>query len=461
MAFIAIDLGSSFLKGAILDLEARSVRCVRRLPFPEPIEGLPPGRVEYDPRMIVAQIKRLLSSLLEPATRYEGLVMCSQLSCMVLTDSRGEARSNVIGWRDQRVLELHPRCHGSYYDVLQQILPSRYRCELGNELSPGCPVSFLFHDSDQGQIQPGMVPVSLPDYVLCCMTGCAPGVECTIATSYNLFDVAAGTWHRQVIEMLHLDGLCWPAVRPQGEVVGYLDGAAPIPCFTPVGDFQCAMAGALLDLDELSLNISTGSQVSRLTSGFFPGDYQSRPFFDGAYVNLYSHLPAGRALNVLIQLLTELAMERALSSDDLWSYIEKATAGTETDLDVSLCFYPGPAGVEGFIRNIRENNLTIGSLFRAAFRDMAQTYRRLAERLWPEQSWSRIVFSGGLAHKSETLRDSILREFGTAYRMSPSSEDTMLGLLVLARAFSGRAPGVMREIKHVRTVENGIVCRES
>jgi hypothetical protein len=178
-------------------------------------------------------------------------------------------------------------------------------------------------------------------------------------------------------------------------------------------------------------------------------------------VNLYSHLPAGRALNVLIQLLTEFGTGTGFSPDDVWTYIDKTAEAAETDLEVDLSFYPGPAGNQGSIRNIREHNLTVGSLFRAAFGNMAQTYQRLAERLWPEQAWTRIVFSGGLAQKSEALRTSILREFGGGYRMSPSAEDTMAGLLVLARAFSDRIPSVMQGIRERRTRDAGAVCGET
>jgi sugar (pentulose or hexulose) kinase len=135
LPFIAIDLGSSFLKGAILDARERSLRSLRRLPFPDPIKDLPRGRAEYDPKMIVAEVKRLLSSLMEPAGRYEGLEICSQLSCLILTNSHGEAHSKLIGWRGQRVLQPHHSRDGSYDDVLQQtltrrgvhkLMPSRY-----------------------------------------------------------------------------------------------------------------------------------------------------------------------------------------------------------------------------------------------------------------------------------------------------------------------------------------------
>ena len=41
MRYLGIDLGSSYIKGAVLDLDALAIRHIERLPFPEPIPGLP------------------------------------------------------------------------------------------------------------------------------------------------------------------------------------------------------------------------------------------------------------------------------------------------------------------------------------------------------------------------------------------------------------------------------------
>lgn len=451
MLFLGLDLGTSFLKGAVFDLDRRSLLAVRRVPFPSALPERAAGYVEYDPETIVSEVKGLLASLMEPGVRYEGLVLCSQMSCLILTDSKGRARSNCISWRDRRALEAHPQRAGTYYSILQASLTEAERAELGHEMSPGSPIAFLFHDAERNATEPGLVPVSLGDFVACALTGCAPGAEPTTAMAYNLFDISRQAWHKEVIAKLHLDGLQWPALRRQGEIVGYLEGDRPIPCLTPVGDFQCALVGALPGPDELSLNISTGSQVSRLTTTLMLGEYQTRPFFDGTFVNLYSHLPAGRALNVLVGLLSEIAAAEGVPIERCWSYIEGAARKAKTDLEVNLSFYPGPAGDEGFIRNIRESNLTAGSLFRAAFTNMAETYRRLALRLWPDAGWSRLVFSGGLIQKSGALQEAIVNEFKTPHRFSPSPEDTLLGLLVLARVFSGKAEGVMREMDEMRT----------
>ena len=94
------------------------------------------------------------------------------------------------------------------------------------------------------------------------------------------------------------------------------------------------------------------------------------------------------------------------------------------------------------ISNIRGDNLTLGHLFRAAFKHMADSYYACALRLWPEKSWKNIVFSGGLACKLEVLRESIQRRFKTDCRLAPFAEDTLFGLLMLAEVFSGRARSV-------------------
>ena len=228
-------------------------------------------------------------------------------------------------------------------------------------------------------------------------------------------------------------------------------GAHPVPCYTSIGDYQCALAGALLGTDELSLNISTGSQVSRLKKGLTLGDYQTRPFFDGGFLNTSTYTPGGRSLNVIVDLLGELARDQSVDLKDPWTSIARAVRGVaDTDLEVDLTFFPTPYGDRGRISNIRGDNLTLGHLFRAAFKNMADNYYNCALRLWPEKSWKNLVFSGGLACKLEVLREAIQMRFGTNYRLSPFAEDTLFGLLILALVFSGRAKSVEELTQQLR-----------
>jgi len=147
---------------------------------------------------------------------------------------------------------------------------------------------------EQGKLGPNLIPVSLPDFVLSVFCGSSPGVELTNASAYGLLNLETLNWHHEVIKALGLSQLSWPVLRGQGGVVGRMRvGGKLVPCYTPVGDNQCAMVGVLIGAEELSLNISTGSQVSRLTAGLALGEHQTRPFFDGKFLNTFSNAPAG------------------------------------------------------------------------------------------------------------------------------------------------------------------------
>jgi hypothetical protein len=255
-------------------------------------------------------------------------------------------------------------------------------------------------------------------------------------------------WHSDVIARLGLGGLRWPEIVPHGTIVGQIAaGNRSIPCYTPIGDYQAAMLGALIKQGELSLNISTGSQASLLRSSLEFGDYQTRPFFDGQYLSCITHIPAGWSLDLLVRLLSELADSQQIQLDDPWPYIiQAATAASSPKLKVNLAFFTSSCGDHGQIANIHEQELTVGHLFRAAFQNMADNYYASALRLSAAKDWQKLVFSGGLAQKIPLLREMICEKFQMGFRLCPTSEDTLLGLLALALVFS----------KSVSTVEQAV-----
>lgn len=445
MSFIGIDLGTTFIKGAVLDLRARALAHIRRRPFPGRLAPTDPLLWEFDPNEIVAAARTVIQELALLAPECQGLVMCSQMHGVVLVNDRGEPMSNCVSWRDQRAMMAHPSGSGSYFDeIIRRVSPAQHR-QLGQELQIERPICVLFWLAQQGKLSAGLTPVSLPDFVLSQLCNSTPGAEATNAAAYGALNLETMDWHQEVIKQLGLDHLNWPPLRAQGEVVGFANaGASRVPCYAPVGDYQCALAGAVLSEGEISLNISTGSQISRLTPTLSLGDYQTRPFFDGEFLNTFTNMPGGRALNVLVDLLSELAAGRA-DLQDSWAFIaNSAKEVTATDLKVDLSFFPKRDEEHGTISNIRGNNFTVGHLFRAAFNDMADKYRACALRLWPEKSWKNLVFSGGVACRLEVLREIIQKRFGTGYRLAPFEEDALFGLLILALVFSGEF-GSVRE----------------
>jgi sugar (pentulose or hexulose) kinase len=449
MPFIGIDLGTSFIKGAVLDLETRQLVHIERLPFPDPLASSSPLCCEFDAGPVVSAVRKLIDQLAWKAPDCEGIVMCSQMHGMVLVDEHCKPKSNCISWRDQRAMMPHPSGKGSFFEVLLQHITPQQRRQLGNELDPGRPLCFLFWFSQRGELSPQLIPASMPDFVLGALCNSIPTVETTNAGAYAALNLETLDWHHEVLNELGLSGLRWPQFRKHGEVVGRLDlGGRQVPCYTPVGDYQCALLGALFRDTEISLNVATGSQVSRMTAALQLGNYQTRPFFEGKFLNTFSYPPGGRSLNVLVGLLSGLAAAEGIELRDPWTSIVQAVEKVDdTDLEVDLNFFPSPRGDRGEIRNIRGDNLTVGRLFRAAFRNMADSFYDCALQLWPEKAWRNLVFSGGLVCKLEALRQAIQQKFTTAYRMAPFTEDTLHGLLILASAFSGKSQSI-EELTH-------------
>jgi sugar (pentulose or hexulose) kinase len=440
MRYLAIDLGSSFIKGAVLDLDARSFAHVRRQPFPTPILGLPPLHFEIDLHQIVDATRALIDELAREAPDCAGIVICSQMHGLVLVDARGEPASNAITWRDQRALGPHP-AGGTVFEQLELRISPEDRRRLGNELRPGLPLCTLFWLAEQGQLPEGATAVGLPDFVLAQLCGAPPATEPTIAAAQGMLDLAARDWHRPLLETLRLGRLGLPKIHDLREPIGVISlGARRLPCFPAIGDQQCALLGAALAPGELSLNIATGSQVSTIRPTPAPGDYQVRPFFDGSWLHTITHIPAGRSLELLVALLCELPESQGIQIPDPWGAIARAVAATpETDLEIDLAFFASTLGERGMIGNIHERNLSVGHLFRAAFERMAATYTTCARRIAPEGDWQQLVFSGGLAQNLAALRASIVRQFGAPHRTCSTTEDTIEGLLALALVCSGKA----------------------
>ena len=86
MSFIGIDIGTSFIKGAVLDLDSFQLLHAQRVPFPTPIPGKPPLYREFDPQEIMKAVHSLLDDLIPYAGDCEGLIrICFWRACSCLT----------------------------------------------------------------------------------------------------------------------------------------------------------------------------------------------------------------------------------------------------------------------------------------------------------------------------------------------------------------------------------------
>lgn len=431
--FLGVDIGSSSIKGGILDLAASTVTHVAQLPFPEPADGLPAGYFEVDPLAIVSTTRQLIEQLLPKTHHVDAIVFSCQMGGLILADQNRNPVTRYLSWRDQRTTQPLTGKSFSLFAELQERTDSGILTEIGNELRPGSAVSLLYWLVRTGNLPAQAVTAMNPgDFVVAALCGAVPVTEPTMAL--GSLDLRSGTLHKSWLSELGLGSLRWPEIVQTETVVGeYSAGNERIPCFPAVGDHQASLLGAGLQPEELSINISTGSQVSCLTAAHSPGNYQTRPFFGGRMLNTITHLPAGRSLNAIVDLLTELSTADGHSISDPWKLIsEAADRVPSTDLEVNLSFFAGSMGDRGHISEVKLENLSVGHLFNAAFDNMAANYSACARRLFPNQHWKQVVLSGGLPQKLPRLRQILARRFTGPIRMPRIAEEALEGLLQLA-----------------------------
>lgn len=427
-----VDLGSTSIKGAALTLEGPPFVGIEVEPFPEPTKGLPPGHFEVDPNQVFLKTRAVLERLVAAHPGGSCLWLCSQMGGLLLADSQGTPLTPYLSWRDQRSLNSVPG-HKSPFESLRQVLGDSCHQDLGSEWKPGSGLVLL---GCLESIPSQSVPLSLGDWVAARLGEGQPRAHPTLAI--GLRNLRIGDWHFEAFDRLGLPKLSWAPWAQTEEVIGQVQvGSSGLDVHPALGDQQTALFGANLGPGELSINASTGAQVSQLKSRFQPGNCQSRAFFDDWVLETITHIPAGRSLHALVELLMECGRGSGQPDFDPWAYIRKTQ---DPHLvyghppQVELSFFQSALGDRGAFMGLSLENLTVGHLFHGALQSMADGFCQCAQRFHRDEPWKTLVLTGGLSQAFPKLRTMVQAKFPElALREPVPGEETLVGLAQLAR----------------------------
>ncbi|MEJ7591920.1 MAG: FGGY family carbohydrate kinase [Planctomycetaceae bacterium] len=428
MRCLGLDIGSSSIKGAVLELDTSRVSHIVREPFPDPVAGLPSGFHEVSPEEIFTRTVSVIDRLCSHAPDANTLLSCGQMGGIMLVDQELRPVTNYLSWRDQRTTVADAdgttaldRLRGCWSDAVFE--------ELGKELKPGSATSLLYWMKQRQQLPAEATPITIGDYVIARLCHAAPQMERT--QGIGMLNLRTNAWHQTAFAALGLDGLRWPELTNEKEPVGSVHRhGRTLTCYPVIGDQQAALRGISLQPHELSINASTGSQVSQITPEFRPADCQTRPWFDGQFLNTITHIPAGRSLTVLESLLTELPRLAGVKIENSWQLIQQAAENaTGEGLSCDLSFFASAMGCDGRINGITTENFTVGNLFLAAFEFMADSYLTCSRRMSPQPTWDQLAVSGGLVQSFAPLRRKIETRFPFPVRDVAEQEETLMGLM--------------------------------
>lgn len=421
MYTLAIDLGGSFVKAGLFDQSKKKLLVSSRYPFPNFIKTLGPERevpIQSILNLVRTQIYEMTSSVSEPID----LWISNQMQGFVLVDPiKKTAQGNFISWQDQRSVQ--------WWDDINQCYSEATLKVIGNELHVGHAATTLYAINRQRMVHSGLMPISIGDFIILSLTGQLVGMHETNAAGFGCWSIRDSNWDEWLIDRLGLKQLVWPVVesnfKPKPMNRNWM-------VYGAVGDFQASLFGAgLEDSQALSVNVATGSQVSRVVSKDLDLDGyrgQLRPYFFGKMLNCITHLPAGRALKFI---LSPYLQRENLGLDDIFKMVDEDPNPT-TSLKVDLRFFKGNGNVGGSISNILESNLSSKSLLIACLQEMAEVYLISRDRIDPKRESTFILGSGGIFNKSLYLQRLLEQNFRLKAKFAGEAEDALWGLFKLS-----------------------------
>lgn len=429
MKAIGIDLGTTTVSAAVIDIENKNVICAKTLPNGSFIHTERSWERIQDADAIVQKARAVLDELLESCPDAVSIGLTGQMHGILYLDGAGRGISPLYTWQDGR---------GNLAEFDGETLAEALSRQYGIRLAAGYGlVTHLYN------LRRGLAPVAcaslctIGDYLGMVLTGRRqPLLHISNAASLGFFDVEHGHFMEEALRQAGMETELLPEVTDRFAVLGTYRG---IPVYTAIGDNQASFLGSVgIEENTLLLNMGTGGQISVLSDRCFeaPG-IEARPLIKDRYLLVGSSLCGGRAYAVLEKffrsyvaaaggedvpqyaVMERLAEKGALLSDGM--KVMTAFNGTRTD-----------PGLRGSISRIKEDNFTPEGLIYGVLEGMARElydlYGVIGEGTGIRAE--RIVASGNGLRKNNILRQICSRMFQAGLTLAPHEEEAACGAAV-------------------------------
>lgn len=434
MNTIAIDCGASFIKGALFR-NHRMIKSAQRQSPPVHGDGDPLAPVQIN--ALLSLVEDLLAELAGLAGESFRLCISNEMHGFLLTDANGTPCTDYISWQKEYGYE---EVDGkSAVEILSASDLSEEILHTGMQVRAGLPSCNLLYIVRKGLLRTFSGPLyfyTLGDYLIRFLSGRQPLCHPTNAAATGLYDLSRSAWNEKIIRLASSGpAIRFPEVGTAAMEFVYLGHR--VSCLPAIGDQQAALLGAGVAYEsDISFNLGTGAQVSRLTDKLqFSTDFQTRPYFQNRYLESVPHLPSGRALNVYFRFFKDVLTAFGVADkrdEEIWEVLLREEARCpSSDLQCDLSFFQTPLTDHrvGSIGNIGEYALRTGALMKAVLCQMGDNFISVADKLEPDRSKiHRIVFSGGIARRIESLRQYILDIYASGKECVVASEETLIGL---------------------------------
>ncbi|MDP1573517.1 MAG: FGGY family carbohydrate kinase [Coxiellaceae bacterium] len=431
MIFLLIDFGASHTKVGLTNLETMEIY---RVKVYESLKNCSdkPGHYEIAPFELTIQFQKILEDYDQ---LFEAVVICSQMHGFLLVDEA--PLTNYIGWQDERCLE---EIEGiSTFEIIQKKFSESFRKITGMKLKPGLPVLNVLHVLRSKKIQNSSCKMlSLPEWVIASVCDTVFDVtHATIQAGLGFYDINTQKIASDIIDFIEDETKIKIKFNQTSDIIKVAGHIKNIPVYVGVGDLQCALLGAGINKEAISINLGTGSQVSIIINKSDEKQFEVRPFFENQYLLTQTHIPSGRALNEYVNFIADIGkvcFGQTINPWDLLKNISKEDILHST-LDFNLNIFKSAYQYSdgGYIKLIQEGTLNTKNYFASLLRNYIMQYVSLAAEMQINREISHTIFSGGIAKKLPVISELIqILSQKKVVLLENNYDETLLGLQKIA-----------------------------
>ena len=431
---VGIDIGTTTISAAVIDLENRAQVEVFSVPHNSYIESS--VFFEQSVSVIMDKAERMLALIYKSYTGIVSIGVTGQMHGILYLNSGGEAVSDLINWQDKRG-DIPIKDSMTACQIIKQFT--------GENIATGYGISTHYYNLLNGLVPKNAVGFcSIMDYFamrLC--NNKKPIAHTSVAASFGLFDVKKECFRLDKLALLGTEEDFLPKVVASNEIVGRWKD---IPVCVAIGDNQASFLGSVKNNREsVLLNIGTGSQISAVGEIEKLGDgIEYRPFINGELLICGSALCGGSAYDMIEEFFRSYTAFAGLGDSSQYRVInslaERAYASGENALlvDTSFCGMRTDPMRRGSIENIELHHFTPSALILGVITGMCDELYKLY--LEGQLKKSHIVASGGAVRKNHTLRRVLEDRFGMAVSVNSVKEEAATG----AALFSAYSIGMIK-----------------
>lgn len=454
---LLVDFGASRIKAVLFDVVNSNVidaeECISPSTksssslddrFEIPIEAYWNGLLDTVGKIILRNKKKKISKLW----------MCAEMHGFVMTHPDGSAITPYISWKDQRANFDFSFGSSSTYEKLI-IEFNNFRTITGMNLKPGLPIVTYASGVREGSI-PELktsnkdAPVrilSLVDWLLFRGGERFPRSNITLALGLGIYDLDSKILSNEVLRDINLHSIkiCGMDLQSDSSIpLGRIKiNDSVISVFGGLGDFQAALYGAgfFKDYDAI-LNLGTGSQVGvKKSKDMLLSSQEVRVTADNELINVVTHIPCGRALNVYASFLDNFSIAAGGKEKfwQLWSEIS-ADDVIKSKLCSNLSLFEsawgrGNSNFKNGTIGLDEGRSSVPCVMAGIAKSWVLQYYEVLNILDPLAEAKKVVICGGLAHKSKFLisvLEALMPKRVFEISTTITGEETLDGLLRLA-----------------------------